>query len=147
MTVSLPVTTTGILISGACYRQRKALYTACRQTTHLCRCPGLVSFRLARGQGEEQERQQGWCRSADGADGSGTAHGYLGRAEWKGMFLACKRITGIGHQNSIPQERKEQSLLLLACMTQANKFTMMVMPVASLLEEAVASQRRLAAII
>lgn len=34
-----------------------------------------------------------------------------------------------------------------ACMTQANKSTMMVVPVAPLLEEAVASQRGLAAII
>lgn len=108
VTVSLPVTTTVVLISGACCRQRKGLYTACRQITCvycLCRCLALVSLRFARGQGEEQEeRQQVWCRSADGADGGGTAHGYLKRVEWESMFLGCKHTTDT--VTSYPKEGK-----------------------------------------
>lgn len=77
--------------------------------TGLCSCLALASFRFDRGQDEEQdEHQPGWCRS-----GSKTAHRYLGRAEWGGMFLGCKHTTGIGHHNSIPQEREEQCLPLL----------------------------------
>ena len=29
------------------------------------------------------------------ADGSGTAHGCLEKAEWEGMFFGCKHTTGI----------------------------------------------------
>lgn len=80
----------------------------------LCCCLALVSLRFARSQGKKQEEhQQGWCRRADVVDGSGTAHGYLEKAEWEGTFLGCKHTTGIGHHNSIPQEGKEQCLLLL----------------------------------
>lgn len=70
VTVSLPVTSTVIFDSVAYYRQRKVLQAVCRQTTHFrCCCLAIVRPSFARGQGEEQEKcQQGWCRSADGAD-------------------------------------------------------------------------------